>query len=153
MLFRSDRGNTQNFNIPSAEQLHKLHAPYFKRMDDHIRDLNQKIGKQAVFVVPAGQAVIALREKVIAGKVPGIQQQSDLFKDSLGHGKAPLQTLVVYCNYAVAYRRCPVGLPMQLSLMRDYNNPELNRMLQEIAWDAVTHHPMSGVVPQSAASK
>ena len=35
---------------------------------------------------PAPQAVIALREKIIAGKAPGLKVQEDLFTDELGHG-------------------------------------------------------------------
>jgi hypothetical protein len=56
--------------------------------------------------------------------------------------------LVAYCHFAVIYRRTPVGLPIPLVLERA-KNPEwdakLNRLLQELAWDAVTHHPLSGV--------
>jgi hypothetical protein len=44
-----------------------------------------------------------------------------------------------------------VGLPMPTVLARA-NNPawdqHLNRLLQELAWDAVTHHPLSGVEAQ-----
>ena len=35
-------------------------------MDEHIRELNKKQGKTVLYVVPAPQAVIALREKIIA---------------------------------------------------------------------------------------
>ncbi len=136
---------TGNFNIPTAEQIRQLHAPFFKTMDDSIEKMNQTRGKPVLFVAPAGQAVIALREKVIEGKVPLIQKQSDLFVDALGHGTEVLQVLVSYCNFAVIYRRSPIGLPVHERLLKKYNNPELNRLLQEIAWDAVIHHPLSGV--------
>mgnify|MGYP003350140661 CR=1 FL=1 len=83
--------------------------------DPRIENRARRLANGAEPTVPVDNdkvTVIALREKVIAGKVPMIKQQSDLFKDSLGHGKAALQTMVVYCNYAVAYRRSPVGLPV-----------------------------------------
>jgi hypothetical protein len=99
-------------NAITGEELRKRHAVYFKEMDEHIRELNKKFGKTVLFEVPAPQAVIALREKIIAGKAPGLKTQADLFTDDLGHGTAPLQALVAYCNYAVIYRRSPVGLPM-----------------------------------------
>ena len=101
-----------------------------------------------LFVVPAAQAVIGLREKIIAGKAPGLKSQEDLFTDELGHGKPPLQALVAYCNYAVIYRRSPVGLPVP-SILKGAKlgdqEEKLNRLLQELAWEAVIQHPLSGV--------
>jgi hypothetical protein len=135
-------------NALSGEDLRKLHAPYFKGMDEHIQELNKKIGKPALLVVPAGQAVIALREKIIAGDVPGLKSQEELFTDAIGHATPPLQALVTYCHYAVIYRRTPVGLPVP-AVLANAKNPnwdqKLNRLLQELAWDAATTHALSGV--------
>ena len=51
-----------------------------------------------------------------------------------------------YCHFAVIYRRNPVGLPLPKILA---GNPEwdakLNLLLQELAWDAVKQHPLSGI--------
>ncbi|MBC7981329.1 MAG: hypothetical protein H7Y36_12270 [Armatimonadetes bacterium] len=118
-------------------------------MDDYVAALNQKLGRQVVFAVPVGQAVLALRERVIAGNVPGIQRQSELFTDKLGHPQAPVEALASYCNFAVLYRRTPVGLPIPAVLERSVNplwrEEKLNLILQQIAWDAVTGHPLGGV--------
>jgi hypothetical protein len=92
--------------------------------------------------------VIALREKIIAGQAPGLKTQEDLFSDELGHGKPPLMALVGYCNFAVMYRRNPIGLPVPAILQQAKLGSEtekLNRLLQELAWDAVIQHPLSGV--------
>jgi hypothetical protein len=135
-------------NAITGEELRKRHEVYFKVMDEHIRELNKKQGKTVLYVVPAAQAVIALREKIIAGQAPGLKTQEDLFSDALGHGKPPLQALVAYCNYAVIYRRSPVGLavPNVLKQAKLGDNEEpLNRLLQELAWEAVIQHPLSGV--------
>jgi hypothetical protein len=135
-------------NAITGEELRKRHEVYFKVMDEHIRELNKKEGKTVLYVVPAPQAVIALREKIIAGKAPGLKQQEDLFTDALGHGKPPLQALVAYCNFAVMYRRSPVGLPVPNVLKQAKlgdQEEKLNRLLQELAWEAVTQHPLSGV--------
>jgi hypothetical protein len=141
------RPTTVDHNAATAAGLRKLHEPYFQGMDEHVRTLNKKLGKEALFVVPVGQAVIALREKIIAGEAPGLKTQEDLFTDSLGHPKAPLQALAAYCHFAVIYRTSPAGLPLPAVLARA-NNPDfgkLNGLLQELAWDAVRHHPLSGV--------
>jgi hypothetical protein len=135
-------------NAITGAELRKRHAPYFKDMDEHIRNLNQKFGKQVLYVVPVGQALIALREKIIAGQSPGLQTQEALFTDPLGHPTAPLMALAAYCHFTVIYRTNPVGLPAPPVLTRAKNptwDNQLNRLLQELAWEAVTQHPLSGV--------
>jgi len=135
-------------NAITGEELRKLHAEHFEKMDAYIRELNKKYGKTGLFIAPAPQAVIALREKIIAGQAPGLKTQEDLFTDELGHGKAPLKALVAYCDYAVIYRRSPVGLGVPAILKSaklGENEEKLNRLLQELAWEAVIQHPLSGV--------
>lgn len=139
---RKPHPKTVDHNAPTVEGLRKMHAVYFQSMDDHIRTLNQKLGQPVLFVVPVGQAVIALREKIIAGQAPGLKTQADLFTDPLGHPKPALRALIAYCHFAVIYRRSPVGLPQPKSWALD---DKLNRLLQELAWGAVTQHPLSGV--------
>ncbi len=126
----------------TMDELRKLHEPYFKSFDEYATALNKTLGKQVIYVVPMGQAVLALREKIIAGKAPGIEKQSQLFTDKLGHPGPALELLEGYCLFAVVYQRTPVGLPLHPKLA---GKEELNRLLQELAWDAVTHHPLSGV--------
>jgi hypothetical protein len=142
------RPDKVDHNAITGAELRKRHEVYFRSMDEYIRDLNQKQGKPVLFVVPAPQAVIALREKIIAGQAPGLKTQEDLFTDALGHGKPPLQALVAYCNFAVIYRRSPVGLPVP-KVLKQANlgdqEEQLNRLLQELAWEAVTQHPLSGL--------
>ncbi|HMF13349.1 MAG TPA: hypothetical protein VKE94_13620 [Gemmataceae bacterium] len=137
-------------NAITGAELRNRHEVYFKEMDAHLRELNKKFGKTVLFEVPAPQAVIALREKIIEGKAPGLKTQEDLFTDELGHGKAPLQALVGYCNYAVMYRKSPVGLPVPAILQQAKldDTADLNRLLQELAWQAVVQHPLSGVARQ-----
>jgi hypothetical protein len=139
------RPKTVDHNAPTADELRKLHAPYFQSMDDHVRELNKKFDKRVLYVVPVGQAVIALREKIIKGEAPGLKTQEDLFTDPIGHAKAPLQALVAYCHFAAIYRRTPVGLPMPTILKNAKADEKLNRLLQELAWDAVVKHPLGGV--------
>ena len=143
-----------DFDASTIPGLRKMHEPYFRSMDNYVRDLNVKLGTQALFAVPAGQAILNLREKIVAGEVPEIQKQSALFADTIGHPQPPLQALVAYCNFAVIYRHNPIGMPMP-NVLTEAHNPKwdskLNRLLQELAWDAVTHNPYSGVPNQPAA--
>jgi uncharacterized membrane protein len=174
-LANQKRGEKNDHNAFSGAELRRQHAPYFRDMDELVRGINKKLGRPVVFVVPAGQAVIRLREKIIAGQVPDFKSQADLFHDDAGHPFEPVQVLVSYCHFAVIYRRSPVGLPVPY-LLKGTGNPKydkegqgfsswwyarhpdpktsgtvipedvrLNRLLQELAWDAVTHHPLSGL--------
>ncbi len=102
----------------TIEELRAAHAPYFQSMDELVRSLNQQAGHQAVFVVPVGQAVLALREKIIKGEAPGIARQSELFTDPLGHPRGQIQALATYCHFAVIYRRSPMGLPAPAVIAR-----------------------------------
>lgn len=146
--------NVAHFNVPTIDQLRKLHEPYFQTMDEYVVNLNKKLGKQAVLVVPMGQAMLALRERVIAGKVPGIEKQSDLFIDKLGHPKPFIKAMSAYCHFSVIYHRSPVGLPApNQHELRGKLSDDLNHLLQEIAWDAVTHHPLSGVTADNVPAR
>ncbi|MEZ5434550.1 MAG: hypothetical protein R3F31_25970 [Verrucomicrobiales bacterium] len=55
-----------------------------------------------------------------------------------------------YCHFAVIYRRSPVGLPRpsafkSLTHMSQADQEKLNHLLQELAWEAVSTHPMTGL--------
>lgn len=129
----------------TIEELRAAHAPYFESMDELVRSLNKQAGKQAVFVVPVGQAVLALREKIIKGEVPGMTKQSELFTDALGHPRGQIQALSTFCHFAVIYGRSPIGLPAPSVIAKLPEAEKLNRLLQELAWNAVTNHPLSGM--------
>src|SRR5262249_27443948 len=121
---------------------------------------------------------------ISAGQTPDFESQSELFHDDAGHPFEPIQVLASYCHFAVIYRRSPVGLPVPYLLKGTGNpkydkegqgfsrwwyarhpdpntsgrvTPEderLNRLLQELAWDTVIHHPLSGVyVGQSSEAE
>ncbi len=131
--------------------LKKAQDAYDHDVDEYARGINKQLGKDALVTVPVGQAAVLLREKIAAGQAPGLTKGWDLFRDTWGHPQAPLQVLDGYCHYAVIYKRSPAGLPVPLALSKT-GTPEtrekLNRLLQELAWEAVIHHPMSGVTAE-----
>jgi hypothetical protein len=114
-------------------------------MDAHVRSLNEQLGRTVIAVVPVGQAVLGLREKIIQGVAPGVASQSALFTDPIGHCRSEIRALSAFCHYAVIYGRSPIGLPVP-AILKDHAEAEaLNALLQNLAWDAVTSHPLSGV--------
>ena len=130
----------------TVAQLRAMHDGYFKMIEGHVRELNTRIPAAKIAIVPSGEAVMALRDKVIRGEAPGVRTQSELFTDVLGHPGPQIRVLSAYCHFAVIYRRSPVGLPVNSQLAKLPETEKLNRLLQEIAWKAVTEHPLSGVV-------
>lgn len=129
----------------TVAQLRAMHDPYFAMIEGHVKELNARIPGARIAVVPCGEAVLALRAKVIAGEAPGVSRQSELFTDVLGHPGPQIRALTAYCHYAVLYRRSPVGLPVVSQLTKLPEADKLNRLLQSIAWKAVSEHPLSGV--------
>ena len=114
-------------------------------LEAQVRKLNETVGRQAVFIVPVSNAVFALRERVAEGRAPGLNRQTDLFSDALGHPRPPLAVLVTYCHFAAIYGRSPIGLPVPAALKENPEAEDLNRFLQQLAREAVTVHPMSSV--------
>lgn len=146
--FRKEKAPAPDREVFDLKKLQDEHDKYFHEIDEQVRALNAKYaGKPAVFVAPVGQAVLSLRKRIAEGAAPGLAKQTDLFTDPIGHAKPPLAVLVAYCYYAQIYGRSPVGLPVPPALkgVDDEQTPKLNQLLQEIAWDAVTEHPLSGV--------
>lgn len=137
----------------TAEELRQMrdahHGGWLKMLEAQAATLNSEIGRETVHIIPVSAAVYALREKVAEGKVPGIAKQSELFRDDHGHPSNVLSLLVTYCHFAAIHQRSPVGIRVPDSLKAHPSSAELNRLLQEIAWETVTSYPMSGVVKRA----
>ena len=137
----NEERDTRPLDIPRA-----AHAQWKSQLEPQLLALNAKLGREVIHAAPAGDAVLKLRELIVAGKVPGITKQSEIFADAGGHGKMPVIALVTYVNFACIYRTSPVGLNDPQPEL-DKLSPDLKPLLQRIAWEAVTAHPMSGVKP------
>jgi hypothetical protein len=137
-------------NATDVAELRKQQDKYDHDVDEYCGAINKKLGKDVIVTVPVGQATVALRERIVAGTAPALKAQWDLFRDTWGHPQAPLRVLDGYCHYAMIYKRSPVGLPAPRDLAgfakaTDEEKNAMNKLLQELAWEAVTRHPMSGV--------
>jgi hypothetical protein len=134
------------FDQTPLEDLRRTNEAYCRVMEDYVTALNARLGQPYVAIVPDTQAAYRLREKIAAGEAPGLNKASDLFIDPWGHAAAPLKLLSAYTHFAVIYRRSPVGLPIPRTARKEgVTDEKFNCLLQEIAWEAVIHHPMSGV--------
>lgn len=134
-------------------ELDKIGQAYLTKLRAQATAINDRYEKtanhQVAFLVPVADAIGHLRAKVAKGEVPGVAKQAALFRDDLGHGTEVIYVLNAYCHYAVIYGRSPTGLPVPDALTKGTLSGDqagkVNRILQEIAWDAVLAEPMSGV--------
>ena len=149
-IYPLDTRKKVDHNATDVNELRKKNDAYCHDIEEHVRTINKRIGRDVAYVVPVGVASVALREKIVAGKAPGLKAQWDLFRDTWGHAKPALMALSGYCHFAVIYRRSPVGLAVPTILQRDKEIPEnqkeaLNLLLQQLAWEAVSSHPLTGI--------
>lgn len=96
-------------NATDLTKLRDATLRYAKDVEDYVKGINQRLGKDAVLIVPVGMAAVTLREKIVKGEASGLKQQAELFRDNWGHAMLPLQLLSSYCHFAVIYRKSPVG--------------------------------------------
>ena len=132
----------------TPEQLKNIHEANIKAAETQADEINKKVGKKVLYLVPSAQASFALRAKIHNKEMPGLTSQDALFRDAIGHPAAPLEALNTYLHFAVIYGKSPVGLPMP-SLLKNAKKEawdnKFNQTLQEIAWETVTHYSYSGV--------
>lgn len=125
-------------------------AAWRTKLEAQADSLNKQHGRQAVFIVPVGNAVNELRRQIVAGKFPGLAKQSKLFRDPIGHGQGHVMALAAYCNYAAIYGRSPAGLTLEERGVND----EQHAILQHIAWQTVAAYSYAGLAkPSTSAEK
>jgi hypothetical protein len=126
------------------DRLHE-EGGYLDRMRAQLQGINERAGHELAFVVPAADAVYRLRQEVVLGRIPGVDKQSELFVDGMGHPAAPIVNLVTYVWFTTMYRQPASGLTALVD-PNDATSPERERLLQQIAWEAVAAEPMSGLM-------
>ena len=122
----------------------EISGGYMERMRTQLKGINDRAGRQMAYVVPSAVAVYNLRQEIIAGHVPGVKLQSEIFLDGMGHPKQPLANLVTYVWFGAMYRESPVGLTSLVD-PGDPTSAAREQLLQKLAWKAVVTEPMSGV--------
>jgi hypothetical protein len=131
------------------EELAIIDAIDIKNAEEQIKKINEELGKAktVAYLVPTAQAHNALRTLIYKKEMPGMTDQQQVFIDPIGHPTAPVITLNAYLHFAVLYHRSPIGLPVP-TILKNYNAElaaDMNKKLQELAWEVVTKYPYSGV--------
>ena len=148
-----------NWDATTEEKLKTLNTTCEKAFNDQITKINEKykadpkIGRDVAFIIPTSEGNTELRTLIVQKKFPGLDKQSDLFADNIGHPKPVLWVFNSYIHFACIYGKSPVGLPIPARL-KQANNPkfdeDFNKRLQELAWKTVINCPLSGVKDPAA---
>lgn len=121
---------------------------------EQVRKLRESHAAQ-VFIMPTSDAMVLAAKHYLRGELPGIEginkiigkKERSLWRDQLGHLGPGFERLEGYVFYATLYGRSPELLEGDAPFRDDGDFPsrELDRLFRKIAWEAVSHHPLSGV--------
>jgi hypothetical protein len=114
--------------------------PRWQSIADH---LNANFEGAEVTLVPAGQALGLLHDRIQAGQVPGYSSVFQLFSDNI-HLTDTGNYFVALVMYATIYQRSPEGLTNDITdpWGGAYTMPDAATalLLQQIAWQAVSDY-------------
>jgi sulfatase modifying factor 1 len=113
-----------------------------KLVEARVDEINKKLGKHVVRIVPVGDAFVQMRALVAEGKFPGVTKQSELFNDDMPHQGRLGSLLQDYCIFVTLHHRSPVGLYATLD---QTITEEQAAILQKMAWETVSTYRPSGV--------
>lgn len=99
-------------------------------------------------LIPAGQALGLLYDRIYDGQIPGITTIEQVFDDDI-HGNDTVRYLVACVHYATLFERSPVGLTNELFVWWGGAfgpvSESLAAQLQEIAWETVCNYTPLGI--------
>jgi hypothetical protein len=105
-------------------------------------------------LIPAGQALGLLHDRIAEGGIDGLDEIADVFGDNI-HLNHTGHYFVAMVQYATLTGESPLGLPVDFSNRFgeafDTPGPDLARQLQEVAWEAVETYRNTGAIPVAAA--
>ena len=119
-----------------------------------VAELNKKYPNK-IYILPTSDAMVLAVQRFYEGELPGVEginrwlgkKERSLWRDQLGHLGTGFERLEGYVFYATLYGKSPEHIEDEPRFQRgDYPSPELDRVFRQIAWKAVTNHPLSGVV-------
>ncbi|WP_072747131.1 hypothetical protein [Oceanicella actignis] len=126
-------------SVPWRERLAQ-DLPKWQGIVDHV-NANRAPGQPEMQLIPAGQAMARMHDTIAAGQVPGLNDISDLFADTI-HLNDLGNYFMAMVHYAAIYGRDPGDLPEALhgDWGQAFGAPSaaLADVMQDIAWQTVS---------------
>ncbi|MGO8766117.1 MAG: hypothetical protein ACLQSR_13400 [Limisphaerales bacterium] len=89
----ANMGGMDKWDKTTAGQIPNLNATSVKLYEEQVDKINKDIGHTVIWIIPTDQANEALRITVAKNEFPGVEKQSQLFRDPIGHPGPVLQAL------------------------------------------------------------
>ena len=115
-------------------------ADFFTKLLTAVRTANPQLSNQPQ-IIPVGDVMLALHQRMRAGKVPGRDTAWTLYTDGI-HLGIDGSYLVGCTFFATIHRQDPRGLPTEPYGVTDL---ALAKIIQEVVWEVVASHPQAGV--------
>lgn len=123
------------------------HTRYFEILRN---DMQRRFPGRLVLIVPGGQALIALKGRIEAGKVAGMTDFfGEIFADDV-HLTAKGRYLISLVHYACIYRESPEG---KVSLPETGLSGEQAGIFQKIAWQTAHDYKWSGITKSESEDR
>jgi hypothetical protein len=141
-------------NYFTEEILNDLGSKQRGKYIELIKAIREKTVKD-VYVLPTCDAMVLAAKMFVQGKLPEVEglhavigkKKRSIWRDRTGHLGPGFDRLEGYVFYATIYRRSPELIKNKVrSKDIEYPGKELDQAFRKIAWQAVTSHPLSGVV-------
>ena len=118
---------------------------YFEKLTLELRKAYPKI-QDRIFLVPVGDVLYELNQRIKAGQVPGYTNITQVYSDGI-HFNSVGSYIVGSTFYATLYKENPKGLT---GSPYNVNNPQLIDQIHDAVWKVVEKHPLSGVASSQA---
>jgi len=147
--FRKEKAPPPDREVYDGKKLRAEHDAYFREIDEHVRMLNENTKANRRYSSPRPvRRCWRCANRSPPGRPRASRSRPTCSPTPSATRSRRCKVLVAYVYFAQIYGRSPVGLPVPASLNGTFNEEtttKVNRLLQEIAWKAVTEHPLSGV--------
>ncbi|MCA1807956.1 MAG: hypothetical protein LC725_00575 [Lentisphaerae bacterium] len=134
-------------------------------MQRKVRETNIELVKairdktvEDVYIMPTCDAMSIAAKMFLQGKLPEVEglhkmvgnKERSIWRDRAGHLGPGFDRLEGYVFYASIYGKSPELIKNKINFpdSSEYPGEELDRIFRKIAWQAVTGHPLSGVVDE-----
>ncbi len=97
--------------------------------------------QQPVLIIPVGEVMFKLNQKIEAGQVPGLTTIWDLYADDV-HLNGRGSYLMAVTHFVSLYREDPRGLPLGIYDVE----PEIATIIQETVWEVMTTYDPAGLI-------
>jgi hypothetical protein len=125
----------------SPDQIGAATRDYFRHVTDSVRKTNPDVA-----MIPSGEVLLALDEKMRAGKFEGLTSVRQLHRDAI-HLNSIGKNITAWTAYATIFKKSPVGLPNNShakdSIVPPFQNvaevsPADLKLIQETIWEVVS---------------